>query len=574
MKRIVLLLATLCVGYVQAQTVDTLEIGDRLPNLYYWGTNWIDSHYDGSNYVRYDTYLIGDAFLGRVCITDGLFPVIGLAAAVTFDKLANNNIFGQYHYGVIDTVLSHRLPEYFRLYQVESDEYTLLADVRWDTATPQHCMKLPGVFGVWNYYNLYEIYFEKNIWVHDTFCVGGTTYNNMMHGVDSELVPQYPEAGLTISERMPTVYPLLRKDGFSSPYIPNPPYFVTTFYHEYSAYNVSSMQLHAIWHDTTAFRKVYPSTNPNSNTTTSEFWVPFFAIFDTNYVPGVGIYSDTCTVPGGLHLEGMDEAGVTMAWNAEQMYAWQLMLERADGEGEPLELMTPINYVMVDGLEKGCWYVARVRSFCDSMCFSGWSDPLMFYIPLHWDSCAVPTWLHVESADSATVTLGWNMENATLWELESGCYGIAQGAGAVQEVMNNEVTLTGLDTNAWYWARVRAVCDTDWWSEWTDTVCFYVPSTHQGAPDDTTGSAITLAEQYTYLMPNPAREEVTVASSFRVKAVELYGADGKLLQRKEVNAVGTTLDLKGLPTGIYFVRVATHAGVTTKRLVVTEHGAR
>ena len=75
-------------------------------------------------------------------------------------------------------------------------------------------------------------------------------------------------------------------------------------------------------------------------------------------------------------------------------------------------------------------------------------------------------------------------------------------------------------------------------------------------------------EQYTYLMPNPAREEVTVMSSFRIKSVELYGSDGKLLQTKEVNGVGTKLSLEGLPAGVYFVRVRTSAGVTTTRLVV------
>ena len=102
---------------------------------------------------------------------------------------------------------------------------------------------------------------------------------------------------------------------------------------------------------------------------------------------------------------------------------------------------------------------------------------------------------------------------------------------------------------------------------------FYIPSNGSGGPDnpdnpnDTT-QAVNPVEQYTYLMPNPARDEVTVASSFRVKAVELYAADGKLLQHKEVNAVGTTLSLEGLPAGIYFVRVRTSAGVTTKRLVV------
>ena len=141
--------------------------------------------------------------------------------------------------------------------------------------------------------------------------------------------------------------------------------------------------------------------------------------------------------------------------------------------------------------------------------------------------------------------------------------------GQMMEVENNAIQVNGLPyTDAWYWARVRVVCDSDFWSDWTDTVRFYVPNQHTGSgPDDTT-QAINLVEQYTYLMPNPARDEVTVASSFRMKTVELYAADGKMLQQVEVNAVGTTLSLEGLPAGIYFVRVRTGAGVTTKRLVV------
>ena len=53
-----------------------------------------------------------------------------------------------------------------------------------------------------------------------------------------------------------------------------------------------------------------------------------------------------------------------------------------------------------------------------------------------------------------------------------------------------------------------------------------------------------------------------------VRSVELYAADGKLLHAQEVNAIGTRLSLEGLPAGVYFVRVRTSAGVTTKRLVV------
>ena len=50
--------------------------------------------------------------------------------------------------------------------------------------------------------------------------------------------------------------------------------------------------------------------------------------------------------------------------------------------------------------------------------------------------------------------------------------------------------------------------------------------------------------------------------------MELYAADGKLLKEQEVNGLGTRLSLEGLPAGVYFVRVRTSAGVTTKRLVV------
>ena len=79
---------------------------------------------------------------------------------------------------------------------------------------------------------------------------------------------------------------------------------------------------------------------------------------------------------------------------------------------------------------------------------------------------------------------------------------------------------------------------------------------------------INVVEQYTYLMPNPAKEEVTVMSSFKVRSVELYAADGKLLKEKEVNAIGMRLSLEGLPAGMYFIKVRTTSGVTTKRLIV------
>ena len=302
--------------------------------------------------------------------------------------------------------------------------------------------------------------------------------------------------------------------------------------------------------DTSTFQKIHRNSR--------EEWLPFFVIFDTDFVYEACVGVATT----GLQVEGMSPEGVTLAWDDSGVEQWQLSVTTPGVEADSGMLFdAPINYLQLSGLEVERWYVASVRTKCDSIFYGFWSDTVMFKIPKHFDTCDVPTWLHVTALDSATVTLAWDASDAMAWEVELGMVDLGMMGGQTTTLLTNSLQKNGLYTDAWYWARVRALCDTDFWSEWTDTICFHVPVHH-------VGRVVTPVEQYTYLMPNPAKEEVTVASSFRVKAVELYGSDGKLLQHKEVNAVGTTLDLKGLPAGIYFVRVVTTAGVTTKRLVV------
>ena len=77
----------------------------------------------------------------------------------------------------------------------------------------------------------------------------------------------------------------------------------------------------------------------------------------------------------------------------------------------------------------------------------------------------------------------------------------------------------------------------------------------------------TVADRYTYLMPNPAGETVTVASSFRIDEVELYDLNGKLLARQKVDGLQTALDISALAAGTYIVRVTTNNGTAYKKLV-------
>ena len=561
MKRVIFVIAVVLSMAMRATAQEepiTLQVGQRLPNLYYWDTNWIDykqlTHFGNAPY--YYTWSItetmyDDLFLGRPCITDVPMKVIGVAGIAIKKAMLDY---------VIDTTT--RWPEYFYLYQVENDSLHFLDSANWDTATVHYKVKMPfgstspSYFGT--IFNLYEVYFEEPKMVHDTFVVGGTTHNNIIHGYDEELFSN-GMYGFNYTDHLSTIYGAAQHTysyNLSAP-LPYcysyPPYYYKKYCRPYYYYTPQSLQF--LWgamlvgQDTSHFQKVE-----------IPLWLPFFAIFDTNFdyeaCMGVRIRE--------LHVEEIDTNGsVTLAWNDSGVEEWQVEVME-QGEDSGTLYTSPINYMMLSGLDTGTWYVARVRTLCDTDLFGAWSDTVMFYVPGH--SCVMPTGLHVVSLNSTSVSLAWDASMASSWKVEIGLNDLGMNNGQQYVVNNNSLTVTGLPySDTWYWARVRVVCDTDFSSAWTDTIRFHLPL-HQ--VEDTTDNGITPVEQYTYLMPNPAREEVAVMSSFRVKAVELYAADGKLLQRKEVNAVGTTLDLKGLPAGTYFVRVHTTAGVTTKRLVV------
>ena len=78
----------------------------------------------------------------------------------------------------------------------------------------------------------------------------------------------------------------------------------------------------------------------------------------------------------------------------------------------------------------------------------------------------------------------------------------------------------------------------------------------------------TTADRYTYVMPNPASGNVTVASSFRIGDVELLDLNGKSHLRTTVDGLSAALDISSLPAGTYIVRITTSAGTAYKKLVV------
>ncbi|MDY6327306.1 MAG: T9SS type A sorting domain-containing protein, partial [Bacteroidales bacterium] len=72
------------------------------------------------------------------------------------------------------------------------------------------------------------------------------------------------------------------------------------------------------------------------------------------------------------------------------------------------------------------------------------------------------------------------------------------------------------------------------------------------------------------LYPNPATNHVDVLvsdNSVNVSRLEVYDVYGKLLNEVEVVDNPTRIDVSSLASGVYFVKVITGEGVTTKTFV-------
>ncbi len=85
--------------------------------------------------------------------------------------------------------------------------------------------------------------------------------------------------------------------------------------------------------------------------------------------------------------------------------------------------------------------------------------------------------------------------------------------------------------------------------------------TNVGINNRKTETAITL-------FPNPAHGTVYLNSEIKLKKIEIFNLQGKILQTKNIEGNKTEIDISSLSGGLYIVKISTQVGVTTKKLIV------
>ena len=200
---------------------------------------------------------------------------------------------------------------------------------------------------------------------------------------------------------------------------------------------------------------------------------------------------------------------------------------------------------------------------------------LMIYPIIEVDTTVPPDWAcdsvqNVQvtvSGTSATVT--WDgFPNYSRMLLRYGLRNESQAQWREVDVTGSTLhTLTNLSPSSIYGVTLMAECEVSKKeTPWSAPLLFYVPADTSGGGTEGVEGTTTLS-RLTFLQPNPAREEVTVTSSFNLTAIDLWTADGVMVYHGERSGHDTTVDVSWLPAGTYIVAIHTHNGTTHKRLL-------
>lgn len=454
MKKLLLISLVTYIGLINAQNV--IPFGQRIPEYYYWDTNWYDWLYiqnpdSAFDYYPYTNALTvylrpyADIFVGRKCVTNTPLKIIGIAAPVTTGP-ANINF-------VYDTIEEHRIPEQFKLYIETDSGFECLTEAQWDT-TSRYKMCFRNGYNT-DIYTVREAYFEQPYILSGTFYVGGTTHNTLKNFPFGELPYDYLH--------IPTFYVGYQPEDTTSGAVGDD--VIWKYIDERIMLNLPQWYLDylgdAAYYDTVKW-----------NREQNNVFLAFFPIFDTSYV-----------------------------------------------------------------------YIEPV------------------------DSCNAPTGFRILNNDSTGVTLTWDAANESLWEVAVYPHNSPIEDGFLTQSDLNFITFDELDTSMCYTAYVRTLCNDTLFSPWSDSLQFCVAGRPTTDPTDPV-SILNIADDYTFLMPNPARSHVSIFSSFKIKNIEIFTSQGTLLYNSNVDGLTKTIDVSSLAKGVYVVRIATATGYVIRRLIV------
>lgn len=287
------------------------------------------------------------------------------------------------------------------------------------------------------------------------------------------------------------------------------------------------------------------------------------ANYNCGYIDDISVMVNTCLTPSQLTATSLTETTADLTWTpGGSETEWELLYKAAtDDEWSQTTTVSGTPAHQLTGLTNNTTYEVRLRALCGTNDFSPWYEGSFTQ---NWidttpqiEPCDIPSDLTVTAVGNHSLTLSWsNSTGAQQWNIRYRKAGTNPWSSATSST--NSYQIMGLDGLTAYEIQVQAVCE-DTTSNWSPSVSGI--TTNVGIDDFDLN--VTLA-------PNPAKEYIDIRLSDDntvIQEVEVYDIYGKLIRTTNVQGNPARLDVSTLSDGMYFVRITSDKGTSTKNFI-------
>lgn len=215
--------------------------------------------------------------------------------------------------------------------------------------------------------------------------------------------------------------------------------------------------------------------------------------------------------------------------------------------------------LVIEGLDFTAQHAVYVRAICSANHQSGWSAAVYLNLQaMQVGTCERPGEILVENLTGTSAYISWTAQNdQTGWVLAYGYVGFDPNTEGQQMTVEGtpEATLEDLIPNRDYQVYVRAVCNAQNLSAWSDPKSF-----------STLGVKTLEPPIKITIYPNPTTGILNLDTQTAIQTYDLYDLRGRLVQQGRTD--NHQIDLSNQYNGLYFLRLLTPEGKSVMLKVV------
>ncbi len=247
----------------------------------------------------------------------------------------------------------------------------------------------------------------------------------------------------------------------------------------------------------------------------------------------VSYFTTLCPVPTGLVGSDLTATSISLTWSVVPGAASYMIRYRQVGEPTWINENSVINSITISGLLPGSSYEFQVQTVCSG----SFTMSVLSSSDIFTTICPMPTVLTTSDITFTTVKLNWaDVANDLGYNIRYRQVGTTTWNDLLTTV-NTSVVIVGLVPTTKFEYQVQTICPDSTLSEYAD-------------------STFTTISANPEIYPNPSKGIFTLELNDILNAnMAVYNTVGKIIFETPIIDNTTTIDLRELSSGIYFVRI-------------------